>query len=299
MGGGHAHEKTAFHPTRSRSRPAAAVGLGADAGTHSLHPGRARPDARADRSVSRFAAVAAADGRHLSARGGASGALVARAFRTAGRRGRVAGGGRGLGPERQVAGGLPRPADANGRKTRLDPAPRRCLPRAGAARDGYRAAPAAQGAGRWPACVRRAPARGRGQRRHRHRAGESARRVRALLRSLGRVRRVALARVPAGGVDAVDRLRDRRDHRVLLWRHRLASPPRQGGARSQSLRAPGSLALDAPASRGQMAACAPPCRATGVLHAAGPAHAAGAQRIAATARGSFAAATAAAARRAL
>jgi len=257
---------------------------------------RARPDARADRALPGRLAVPGADGIHLSARSGGSSALVARP-RGPERRGcRARRPGSGLGPERQVAARLPRPARAHGRKARLDQAPGRRLPRAGAACDGDGAAAAAQGGGCRAARVRRTPARCRRGRCPRHRTGESAGRVCPVLRPAGGLRKLVVARLPAGRLGAVARLRGGalgilvgrgrgRLGRLLLRRGRLAAPVREGRACAQSLcpAVRASTCASAAASRQMAAPTAGAQHSAPALRAPGAADAARAERLAASA----------------
>jgi len=259
VGGGYAHENTVRRPARLAGQPARA-------GRGALRRGRARPDARARRAVPRCAPVAGPDGRHLSARRGRGGALDARPSRPARRRGGDEGDGRALGPERPVAGCFSPPAPTHGRAARLDAASWRGLPRAGTGGDGGRAAAAPARSGRRAPDAGRAPARGVGRRGHRHRARRCARGLRALLRSLGGLRRLGLARASAGRLGGLARLHrgapgvlvgrgHRRHGRVLLRRLRLAPPPREGGACAKPLPAPARAHVPSDPDR-QVAACA-------------------------------------------
>ena len=242
MGGGYAHENAVRRPARLAGQPARA-------GRGAFRRGRARPDARARRAVPRRAPLAGPDGRHLSARRNRGGALDARPPRPARRRGCDEGGGRALGPQREVAGRLPPPAATHGRAARLDAATWRGVPRAGSGGDGDCAAPAPARSGRRAPAAGRALARGDRRRGHRHRARRCTRGLRALLRSLGGLRRLGVARASAGRLGRVARLHrgapgvlvgrgHRRHGRVLFRRLRLAPPPREGGARAKPLPAP-------------------------------------------------------------
>lgn len=168
----------------------------------------------------------------------------------------------------------------------MDAPPRRSVSRAGAARDGDRAAVAAPRRCGGPSASRRAAARHRRRRGDRHRARRPKDRLRPLLRSVGRVWRVGVAALSARGLGAVAQLRGRRHRGVFLRRHRLASPPRQGDTRAQPLCASVARTRDSSPSCRQVAARAAaaarvpqPCRAPGARRAAGAADAACAQRL--------------------
>ena len=233
---------------RARSRPlprTARAGL-----QQALHDRAARPDAGADRPLSRRAAVAGPDGCDLSAGGRRGGALVAGQSQSQGRRRRGSGEGQELGRQREVAGRVSADAADDEQPARLDPEAGRRDDRPAEGRRDRGPAPARQGGGRRQSEVDLAAEGDDAVERRcqcdRHRAGQSRSSLRSLLQPGLGLRRLALSGLSAAVLSATAQLRrgvdERHDVRpgrrrgcgdvrrlaLGLWRRRLGQQLHDG-----------------------------------------------------------------------
>ena len=176
------------------------------AGPSGVFASRPGPDAGADRALSRCVAGTNPDGLDLPGGRGAGRAVFARISATP--RGRRGASGRNLwlGPERQLADGIPAVAGDDERATRLDGAIGRSIPRPAIAGHGVGARTASACLDGGQPTVERAGQRGPGRTGMAAGAAVSAGRLCTVLRSAADLWRLVVARTATDPVGALDRL---------------------------------------------------------------------------------------------